>query len=172
VASFRGLPRAVRALIIGAVVLAAAELLVWPAVDAVRGAIDDQRTQAAWPAQRAQIEWTLARVDLGARFVPVACPHDKGGGVRCWRYDGIPSDAVPRLEAALTAAAIPDVVADCDQATKAADGTALGCSARGAVGGRGLVLTAIRDVRPGATTRSELFEETSTVKLSANLTPP
>jgi hypothetical protein len=162
----------VAALIIGGAVLLATPLLLGPVFDAVRDAIEDRRTLAAWPEQRAEIERALDRVDLGAPFVLVACPDDGLSAARCWRHDGIPADAVPSLAAALAAAAVADVVTGCDGAVKAPDGTAAGCYARGTVGGRGLVLVAHRDVGPEARTGGELFADSSTIQLLVNLAAP
>jgi hypothetical protein len=172
VPAFLRRPRAVAAAIIGGAFLLATPLLLGPVVDVVRDAIDDQRTRAAWPAQRAAIELALDRVDLGAPFALVSCPDDGLGAVQCWQYDGMPADAVPSLAAALTAAAVADVVTDCDEAVRAPDGGAAACHAGGTVGGRGLALVASRDLEPGSPTSSERFAATSTIMLLANLTEP
>lgn len=136
-----------------------------------RDAIDERGAEAAWPAQRAEIERAVASVGLDDPFVPVACP-DALVGVQCWWYDGAPTEALEHLGSALTAAGVTDVVADCAGTPSAPDGTAMVCSARGTVGGRALALMASSDVDPGATTRSERVADSSTIVLLADLAAP
>lgn len=114
--TFLARPRAVAAAVVGGAFLLATPLFLGPVVDVVRDAIDGERTRASWPAQRAAIELALDRVDLGAVFALVSCPDDGLGAAQCWQYDGLPADAVPSLAAALTAAAVADVVTECDGA--------------------------------------------------------
>ena len=111
----------------GAVAIALVSAVAW---STSRDTVIAVGTARAWPAQEAEIERALDRVDLPASFAPIACRDLPDGYVRCWRFEGVPADALPFLERSVTAAAVDDVVADCD-AAPVVDGDAAGCTASG-----------------------------------------
>jgi hypothetical protein len=163
--------RLARRLALAGAVAVAIALVAGVAWSTTRDTVIAVGTASAWPAQEAEIEQALDRVDLPASFAPIACRDLPDGYVRCWRFEGVPADALPFLEKSVTAAAVDDVIADCDSAPMI-DGDAAGCTASGLVADRTVVLRVSRDVHPDARSMDRFAADTSTVALGADLTAP
>lgn len=172
-------PRVRRALVVLGVLLG-----VFVVVQAVLGPVRDLVERAVagarWPEQREQLIDAMAAVTLDDRFVPTACPEwaPSGDGFdqRCFRVDAAPDEVVWDLRDGLADAGVVAVDVDC---TDALDGTVLGCSAGGHVGGQLLLMGVYPDLNPVAAANDDfelpdMFLATSTVTLGAyvGLEPP
>lgn len=166
-----------RRLLVLVLLVAVGVLVAWPVVgrpvlEARETAREEARAEAAWPAQRAEIERVRDLVVLGSAFVPAPCPDRVVAGVtRCWVYDGAPDETLAQLEAAVADAGVDDVVADCS-GPSARSGIDLACSAVGTVEGRAVGLLAHADVDVDATSRDDIVLGTSTVQLLADVDAP